>query len=119
MQPLADAVAAAAKMAPTPSMIDLSHSLTVTDAAAIDHNSSAGIAQAVVALLTPTLAATVDTAMQRGLEQLHLEFHAQAQWIIHAEERISSLEDDTTAYSAVLAQLSNSNRDLWDKLDDL
>lgn len=90
-----------------------------TGTAAGDPTSPAGIVQAVVALLTPTLAATVDAAVQRGLEQLQLEIKAQAQRIAHTEERISSLEDDNTANSAVLARFSHSNRDLLDKLGNL
>lgn len=35
------------------------------------------------------------------------------------EEQIYLLEDDNTVSSAVLARLSHSNRDLWDKRDDL
>lgn len=117
--PVEDTVAAAGKMV---------HSLgkeggtlfpSLTVSAAPDPASPAGIAQTVVVLLTPTLAATVDTAVQRGLEQLHLEFQAQAQRLTHAEERISSLEDEAAANSAVLTRISNSHRDLWDKLDDL
>ena len=87
--------------------------------AAIDPASPAGIAQAVVALLGPTLTATVDAAVHRGLEQLHIEVQAQAQRLTHAEDRISSLEDDSSAASAMLARIDVAHRDIWRKLDDL
>lgn len=89
-----------------------------TGMAASDPTAPADIAQAVVALLTPTLAATVDAAVQRGLEQLHVELKAQADRIAYTEEKISVLEDDNAAHSAVLARLSHFNRPV-DKLDDL
>lgn len=85
------------------------------------HNlaSPAGITQAVVALLTLTLTATVNTAVQREIEQLHIELQAQAQKLSQTEEKISFLEDDSTANSAIFARLSNSHRDICEKLDDL
>lgn len=84
-----------------------------------DPTSPANIAQAVVQLLGPTLTATVDAAVHRGLEQLHIELQAQAQRITQVEERISIIEDDCTASSAALARINASYRDIWDKLDDL
>lgn len=106
-------------MAHAPDAVDRSLSSPQLEMTAHESASPAGITEAVVALLTPTLAATVETAVQRGLEQLHVEIQAQAQRLTHAEERISSLEDDNTAISDIFACLSNSHKDIWEKLDDL
>lgn len=54
----------------------------------------------VVSLLAPTLAATVDAVVQRGLEQLRNELRSQGQRISETEEQISSLEDEVTANSS-------------------
>lgn len=89
-----------------------SQSLATIEMAVTDPASPAGIAQVLVTLLTPTLSATVDTAVQKGLEQLHIELQTQAQRLTHAEEWISPLKDDSTANSAVFACISTSNRDI-------
>lgn len=104
-------------MAPVPSLIDTAQSASGT--MATDPTFPAGIAQVVVAFLTPTLAATVDTTVQRALEHFHTELQNQAQHISQAEERISLMEDDTTAHAAALACLTQSNKELCEKLDDI
>lgn len=116
MQSAADT--AAAKMAPTVRAEDRLQSPMLPNTAAHDPASPVGIAKAVVALLASALAATVDSAVQRGLEQLHLDLQSQAQWITQTDEQISSLEDEAVANSATLARMSNSHIYLWEKLDD-
>lgn len=76
-------------------------------------HTAAGIAQVVVSLLAPTIAATVDAAAQRGLEQLHIELRTQAQRISDKEEWISSLEDEAMANLGSQACISASNKDIW------
>lgn len=117
LPPAGETETSTAKMAPSP-VVPLQLP-SASEIAAADPASPAGIAQAVVTLLGPTLAATVDAAAYRGLEQLHIEVQAQAQRLTQTEERISSLEDESTATSAMLARITTTNRDIWDKLDDL
>lgn len=95
-------------MAAAPCPAEALQSPTLPGARATNPASPAGIAQTVVTPLGPTLTATVDAAVHRGLEQLHLEVQAQAQRIAHVEDRISALEDDSTANSAVLGGVATS-----------
>lgn len=117
--PAGDAAPGTAKMAAALHTEESPQAHAAPDTQANDPASPADIAHQVVALLGPTLAATVDAAVQRGLEQLHLEVQSQAQRIAQTEDRISSLEDDSTAQSAILARITAENRELWSKLDDL
>lgn len=93
--PVGETAADTAKMAAAPGMTELLQMQpqppSAPELTGIDPASPAGIAQAVVTLLGPTLTAIVDSAVHRGLEQLHIEIQAQAQRITHVEERISSL----------------------------
>lgn len=81
--PVGETAAATAKMAATPGTPELLQMQpqhpSAPEMAGTDPASPAGITQAVVTLLGPTLAATVDAAVHRGLEQLHIEIQAQAQ----------------------------------------
>lgn len=121
--PVGETAADTAKMAAAPGMTELLQMQpqppSAPELTGIDPASPAGIAQAVVTLLGTTLTAIVDSAVHRGLEQLHIEIQAQAQRITHVEERISSLEHEFTASSAVIARMTATNRDILDKLDDL
>lgn len=123
ISPGGETAADTTKMAAAPGMTEQAHTQpqppSAPDMSGMDPASPAGIAQAVVTLLGPTLTATVDAAVHRGLKQLHIDLQAQAQRITQVEERISSLEDELTASSAAVARITATNRDIWDKLDDL
>lgn len=54
----------------------------------------------------------------KGLEQLHRDLQTQAQWITKAEEKISSMKDESTAVSDDVAD-SHTPRELQEKLEDL
>lgn len=93
-----DMAAAAAKMALDPRANDSAYNLAPAEPAAPDPASPTGIAQAVVALLSPTLTEAVEIAVQ--------DLQAYGQRINHAEDRISSLEDEVIAQSTAMALIS-------------
>lgn len=76
--PAEDTTTAKAKMVAALCIVEMLQPHTTPGAVATDPASPEGIAQAVVTLLGPTLTATVDSAVHRGLEQLHIELQAQA-----------------------------------------
>lgn len=79
--PARDTVTGEAKMAAPQCPAETLQSPTLPGVKAIDPTSPAGIAQAVVTLMCPTLTANVDAAVHRGLKQPHLEVQAEVQRI--------------------------------------
>lgn len=77
------------------------------------------MAEAVAAMLKPTIQETVAAAVQQGIEQLRRDLAAQTQSLKEMEERISGLEDDTSQSQGKVQMLENKLQNVLDKMDDL
>lgn len=83
------------------------------------HSTHQQIAQAVAALLSPTITAAVDRAVSTGILQLRKELGEHSQRLIEVEQRISSIEDDQYHMSADMEKYSQAQQHLHDRMEDL
>lgn len=77
------------------------------------------IAQAVAALLSPTITAAVDRAVSAGILQLCKELGDHSQRIMEAEQRIFSLEDDQYTMHVTLEKFTQAQQHLHERMEDL
>lgn len=77
------------------------------------------IAQAVVALILPTITMAVDAAVSAGMDQLHKEIGKQARRMTETECPISTLEDEVYQNNGTLQQHSQIHAIIQEKLEDL
>lgn len=77
------------------------------------------IAQAVAALLFPTITAAVDGAASSGIEQLRRELDDHAKRLTEAELHLSDVEDELHQSQLASKQVSQTQQYLLEKIDDL
>lgn len=86
-------------------------SLTVTDPA------HASIAEAVAALLAPTIVSAVETAVSQGISQLKKELGVHLQRIQETEHRIFSVEEEVLQVFSTVSSHDDALQVLQDKLE--
>lgn len=96
---------------------DLTGQVSILSAAA--EEKYAGLAQAVAAVLSPTITAAVDRKNAAGITKFKKELEDQAKCLSELEHHLSDLEDEIQGYHTFKQQAKNMQEYILEKLDDL
>lgn len=109
-----------AKMAYGSSELPASHTThTAQIAPATTEDQYGRMAQAVAALLSPTITAAVDRSVSAGIDQLRRELREQAGRLNEVKHCLSDLEEEAQSSQTAALQASQTQHYILKKLDDL